>query len=85
MQVGYYAAMTRAYEEVVDFIAAGTTPQSVAYFNASQDTKARVEDLIRKEKSTGLLQEEASELNDYLQLEHLMRMAKARARVVLGK
>lgn len=36
--------------------------------------------LIHKEKDTGLLPEEAGELDDYLKLEHLMRMAKARAR-----
>ena len=76
--------MTKAYEELVDFIAAGTTPQSVAQFKASHETKARVEELVRKEKNTGLLPEESAELGDYLQLEHLMRMAKARARRVLG-
>ena len=36
-------------------------------------------DLVRKEKDTGLLPEETAELDDYLKLEHLMRMAKARA------
>ena len=72
--------MTKAYEELVDFIAAGTTPQGVAQFRASPETMARVEELVRKEKNTGLLPEEAAELNDYLQLEHLMRLAKARAR-----
>jgi hypothetical protein len=76
--------MTKAHEEVVDFIATGTTPQAVAGFRASPETRARVEELIRKEKTTGLLPEEATELSDYLQLEHLMRLAKARAKRALG-
>jgi hypothetical protein len=76
--------MTKAFEEIVDFIAAGTTPQSVAQFRASAETRERVEELIRREKSSNLQPEESAELNDYLQLEHLMRLAKARARTVLG-
>jgi hypothetical protein len=76
--------MTKAFEEIVDFVAAGATREEVLRFKASPETRARVEHLIRKEKSEGLLPEEASELDDSLQLEHLMRMAKARARCLGG-
>ena len=72
--------MISAYEEIVDFIAAGTTPRTVAQFEPSQETKDRVADLIHREKTIGLAPDEASELDHYLQLEHLMRLAKARAR-----
>ena len=77
--------MTRAYEEIIDFIAAGTNPSTVVAFEPSEATKARVSDLIHREKTTGLSVEEASELDHYLQLEHLMRLAKARARVYLNR
>ena len=70
----------RAYEEVIDFIAAGTTPDNVVAFRPSEATKQRVADLIRREKTTGLALDERSELEHYMQLEHLMRLAKARAR-----
>ena len=76
--------MTRAYEEIIDFIAAGTTPSRVVAFQPSQAVKDRVADLIHREKTTGLSPEESSELNQYLQLEHLMRLAKARARTHLA-
>lgn len=76
--------MIRAYEEILDFIAAGTSPIGVATFEASEATKQRVVDLMQREKTTGLSPEEVAELNDYLQLEHLMRLAKARARQHLG-
>ncbi|HEY3899102.1 MAG TPA: hypothetical protein VGM54_10840 [Chthoniobacter sp.] len=72
--------MTKAYDELVDFIAAGSTPSSLLQFQPSQETRERVLELVRKEKTTGLLPEETVELDDYLKLEHLMRMAKARAR-----
>ena len=69
-----------AYEEVVDFIAAGASPQDVVAFRPSEAAKARVADLVAREKAGGLSPEEASELNHYAQIEHLMRLAKARAR-----
>jgi hypothetical protein len=72
--------MTLAYEEFVDFIAGGTTPSGVVAFRPSEATKARVADLIRRGKTSGLSSAETAELNHYLQLEHLMRLAKARAR-----
>ena len=71
--------MIRAYEEIIDFIAAGTTPESVSRFEASQATKEHVAELIHKEKVASLTPEEATELDYYLQLEHVMRLAKARA------
>lgn len=76
--------MVRAYEEIIDFIAAGTTPSRVITFQPSQEVKDRVADLIHREKTTGLTSEESSELNQYLQLEHLMRLAKAWARAHLA-
>jgi ribosomal protein L24 len=71
---------TRAYEEVIDFIAAGVSPSNLATFQPSEEAKQRVVYLIEQEKSTTLTRDEKSELDHYLQLEHLMRLAKARAR-----
>jgi len=75
--------MTRAYKEIIDFIAAGMSPRDVVAFQPSEAAKARVADLIHREKTTGLSAEETAELNHYLQLEHLMRLVKARARAHL--
>jgi hypothetical protein len=75
--------MSRAYEEVIDFIAAGTTPTRVANFEASPLVKERVADLILREKTTGLSPDEKSELDHYMELEHIIRLAKARARQYL--
>ena len=73
-------SVSPAYREVVDFIAAGMTPQDLVAFHPSEAAKEQVADLIHREKTTGLTAEETAELNHYLQLEHLMRLAKARAR-----
>ncbi len=72
--------MSLAYNEFVDFLAAGTTPQGVVDFCPSDDTKERVADLIRRQKLAQLSADEEVELSHYLEVEHLMRLAKARAR-----
>ncbi len=68
------------YTEIIDFLAAGITPTSLIAFRPSEAAKQRVADLIQREKSEDLTSEEQAELEHYLQLEHLMRLAKARAR-----
>jgi hypothetical protein len=75
--------MILAYQELVDFIAAGTTPKTLVDFRPSEATKKHVADLIQREKTTELSPEETAELRHYLEMEHLMRLAKARARTHL--
>lgn len=64
----------------MEFITMGTTPERIGDFQPSEESKSRVEDLIHREKTDGLLSEERSELDQFLQFEHIMRLAKARAR-----
>lgn len=70
----------KAYEEVIEFIASQTSPNKLVNFEPSAVARKRVADLIYKEKTLGLSLEEKSELDHYIQLEHIMRLAKARAR-----
>jgi hypothetical protein len=72
--------MILAYDEFVDFIAHGTTPQSIIDFRPSEEAKAKVAELIRRQKTATLTADETAELNHYLEIEHLMRLAKVRAR-----
>jgi len=72
--------MITAYDKLIDFLAAGTTPDNLVAFQPSDATRSRVADLIDKEKSGRISEEERSELDNYMQLEHLMRLAKAKAR-----
>jgi len=68
----------KVYDEVIEFIAS-SSPQNVIAFRPSEESKARVADLILREKMADLSEEEKSELDHYLQIEHLIRLAKARA------
>jgi hypothetical protein len=73
----------KAYEEIINFIAAGPTTSSVASFKVSPEAKARVADLLHREKTTGLTPAEKAELDSYEELEHIMIMSKARAHELL--
>ena len=75
----------RAYEEIIDFIAGGSSPNTVVAFRPSKEARARVADLVIREKRDGLSADERSELDHYVQLEHIMRLAKARAQQYLPK
>jgi hypothetical protein len=77
--------LSPAYEEIIDFIASGTTPDGIISFRPSEAVKERVAELIRREKLGQLSDEETAELNQYTQLEHIMRLAKAKARKHLNR
>ena len=66
------------YDSVADFIAS-MNPEKVLGLRADPDMQSRLEKLIEKEKTTGLSAEEKEELDHYIVLERLIRLAKARA------
>jgi hypothetical protein len=68
------------YDEVIDFIASGPSPGAVAAFRLSEAMNQRAELLVQREKNGELTPDEKSELDHFLELEHIMRLAKARAR-----
>ena len=78
------SAATPAYLEIIEFIASGTTPHSVSQFRPSLEVQQRVAELIEREKNGLLSPEEKAELDHFMELEHILRMAKARARQILS-
>jgi hypothetical protein len=73
------------YLEFIDFIAAGTTPEQIIAFRPSPKAQQRVEELIAREKDDHLSPDEQSELDYFFQLEHIFRVAKARAEQILTR
>jgi hypothetical protein len=78
-------ALDPVYLELVDFVAAGSTPEEVANFHPSSEAQARVAELVEREKESQLTPEESAELAHFLELEHILRVAKARARLILAE
>jgi len=65
---------------LIDLIASTATPEALLNFRPSEDNQRRVSELIEGQHNGSLSGEEAAELDDFVQLEHLVIMAKARAR-----
>lgn len=66
-----------ASEEIINLLAGAP---NVLEFKPSEKAKARVWELIAREKTGTLTPEEKNELDHYAQIEHVMRLVKAQAR-----
>ncbi len=74
----------KAYDEVIDLFARGTSPAQILAFRPSQETQERVRYLLERSKAGLLTEEEAAELERFGELEHLMQLVKARAHLYAG-
>ena len=68
-----------AIDEWTDFFAL-KFPADILTFSPSKKVAERIELLVYKEKTDGVSMEEKAELDIYMFLEHIMRIAKAKAR-----
>jgi hypothetical protein len=73
-------AASPVYLELIDFIVSRTTPEALLQFRPSEDNQRRVTELIEGQHNGTLSRDETSELDDFVQIEHLLIMAKAQAR-----
>jgi len=71
-----------AYKEMFDFLASGPTPEQIIEHRPSASLQERVAELLEKNREEGLAKEEAAELDGYEQVDDLMSLLKARARIV---
>jgi len=74
----------RVFDEVIDFIASGPTPAQIIAFKPSVAMQKRVDELLEKKREKDISEAEAREVEQYLMVEHIMRLAKARARQKLA-
>ena len=66
------------YQDFADFIA-GLSPEKLLNYYAPPKMQQRVELLIERKKEGVISKEEVAEMERYFTLEHIVRLAKARA------
>ena len=69
----------RAYDEVVSFFAGGPTPDEIAQFRLSDETIARVRDLLYKKSLGTLTEDEAEELDVCVHLDCIVTLIRIQA------
>lgn len=65
--------------EVLETLAALPTPEEILALRPSADLQARINFLLEKNREAGLAADEEQEWEQYQYLEHLVRLAKAKA------
>ena len=66
-------------DEVLEFLASLPEPEDILKFRPSDRLQTRISQLLEKNRNTGLSPNEEIEWEHYQYLEHLVRIAKARA------
>lgn len=71
--------------DVLEFLAGLPSPEEVMTLRPSPSLQARIDDLLARNRAGGLATAEEEEWRQIEALEHLVRMAKARARQRLNE
>ncbi len=72
------APISPALEDFADFLAK-LAPHKLLEYKASPKAQERLNQLLAKNKKTSLTPEEEGEMGYFMMIEHLVRLAKARA------
>jgi hypothetical protein len=64
---------------ILEMLASQPTPEQILALRPLQALQMRVSELLEQQKNSGLSHQEEAELDRYVLLEHLVRLAKAHA------
>ncbi len=70
---------------MLEFLAILPTPEEIVKLRPSKALQTRISNLLEKNRTAGLTTEESQEWEQYQYLEHLVRIAKAKALLKLRK
>jgi hypothetical protein len=72
------APVLRAYEEIASFFAGGPSSDEIATFRLSDETVARLRDLLEKNSAGALTADEADELDQVGNLNRMLLLIRSR-------
>lgn len=72
------------FDEITDFLISGPTPEQIIAFRPTDALDQRLHELLEKNSGIGISQDERAELDRFLQINHLMTILKAKARLKLA-
>lgn len=78
------AVPTPSYTEMLDFLLESPRPEDIIAFRPSEAMKERMSILLEAKRTGIMTPEESAELDEFMKIEHLMRMLKARAHLKLA-
>lgn len=75
-------ANLKAYNEVMDFLASGPSLSAILQFQLSSEARQRASNLLEKERTQGLTDAEAQELDFYVELGDFLGILRAKAQLL---
>jgi hypothetical protein len=75
----------RVFDEIIDFITSIPQPQEILNYKPSKSIQNRLDDLLEKKRNEQLNDEEIHELEQFVMTEHIMRIAKIKAKKSLQR
>ena len=76
----------KVVDEFAEFIARRPSDEEILNFHASEAVQNRVSQLLAKNRSVGLTDDEEREMDEYEYIEHLVAMLKAKTQLrIQGK
>jgi hypothetical protein len=72
-----------AYDEILNFLTSRPTAEEIIAFQPSQVVEERISDLLEANREGRLTTEQQAELDEFEQIEHLMRRLKIYAHTKL--
>lgn len=73
----------QAYNEVMEFLASGPSVSEIAQFKLSDQTRQRASSLLAKERAQGITEDEAKELDYYVDLGDFLGILRAKSQLQL--
>ena len=73
------------FTEITDFIVSEPSLNEIIAYRPSETLNERLHDLLYKNANDSLSGDEKHELDEFLRLDHLIRMLKAKARLRLAE
>lgn len=67
------------YRYILEFLASNPTPEALLKFEPTPEMQERVQELLEKNRDGRLTAAESAELDEYMRINHLVTMLKARS------
>jgi len=78
------ASTDTLFDEITDFLASVPTAEQILAFKPSERLDQRLHDLLDQNSKDGLTAEERAELDEFLRMNHLLKMLKIKVRLKLA-
>lgn len=69
----------QVYRYILEFLISRPSPETLLNFGPTPDMRARVNELLERDRSGQLSPAESAELDEYVRIDHLITMLKAEA------